>query len=167
MRILSLEGKLTALLSAAAAAAALLSLAIGGWLQSAWLGVACALLLVVPLALFTARALTKPLLSLLRALSGSVASLRDGDFSVSLAERRSDEFGELIRAHNELGRVLREERQNLFQRELLLDTMVQNSPIALLLVEPGAHIVFANLAARALLNDGRAMNGFDFNTIIA
>jgi nitrogen fixation/metabolism regulation signal transduction histidine kinase len=167
MRILSLEGKLSALLSAAAAAAALLSLGIGAWLRSPWLGVACALLLVVPLVLLAAHALTKPLLSLLRALSGSVASLRDGDFSVSLTERRSDEFGELIRAHNELGRVLREERQNLFQRELLLDTMVQNSPIALLLVEPGAHIVFANLAARALLNDGRAMNGFDFNAIIA
>jgi nitrogen fixation/metabolism regulation signal transduction histidine kinase len=167
MRLFSIEGKLTALLAAAAVAAALLSFWIGAWLQTPWLGVVFALLLVVPLALVVARALTRPLLSLLRALSGSVASLRDGDFSVSLAERRRDEFGELIRAHNELGRVLRDERQNLFQRELLLDTMVQNSPIALILVEPGAHIVYANLAARALLNDGRAMNGFDFDAIIA
>jgi len=50
---------------------------------------------------------------------------------------------------------------------LLLDTMVQNTPIALVLVDGADHIVYANLTARALLNDGRMMNGFDFGTIIA
>ncbi len=34
------------------------------------------------------------------------------------------------------GRVLREERQGLFQRELLLDTVVQNTPTALVLTDP-------------------------------
>jgi nitrogen fixation/metabolism regulation signal transduction histidine kinase len=167
MRLFSLEGKTTALLGVAAAASAVLSAALGAWLGVAWLGAAFALLIVLPLLAFAARAITAPLESLLRALSGSVASMRDGDFSVSLTDRRRDEFGDLIRAHNELGRVLRDERQNLFQRELLLDTMVQNSPIALVLVEGGGHIVYANLAARALLNDGRAMNGFAFDALVA
>jgi len=60
---------------------------------------------------------------------------------------------------------LRAERQNLFQRELLLDTMVQNSPTALVLIEPGEHVVYANLAARALLNNGKNMNGLSFAEI--
>jgi nitrogen fixation/metabolism regulation signal transduction histidine kinase len=167
MRLLSLEGKLTAMLGAAAIAGAALGVAIAAWLAVDWLGAVFALLVLLPLLAFVAHVATAPLQSLLRALSSNVASLRDGDFSASLTDRRRDEFGELIRAHNDLGRVLREERQNLFQRELLLDTMVQNSPIALVLVESGGHIVYANLAARALLNAGRAMNGFDFAAIVA
>ena len=167
MRPFSLEGKLTFLLAVAIAIASALTAWLSMWLQVTWLGSLFALLLTLPLAIVVARLVTAPLMRALHALVGSVVSLRDGDFSVSLAENRSDEFGDLVRAHNELGRVLRDERQNLFQRELLLDTMVQNSPIALILIEPGDHVVYANLAARALLNDGRVMNGFDFKRIVA
>jgi nitrogen fixation/metabolism regulation signal transduction histidine kinase len=167
MRRFSIEGKLTALLGATAAAVAVLTVWAGLWFDSPWLGVVVALLVAAPVLALIARALTAPLMSLLRALQGSVVSLRDGDFSTSLVDRRADEFGDLIRAHNELGRVLRDERQNLFQRELLLDTMVQNSPIALVLVDAADHIVYANLTARTLFNDGRAMNGFAFGAMIA
>src|SRR5206468_5547396 len=126
------------------------------------------LFVFLPLAVFVARMVAAPLTSLLRVLAASVASFRDGDFSISLDDRqRDDELGELIRAHNELGRVLRDERQHLFQRELLLDTVVQNSPTALLLVDAHDHIVYTNLAARALLNGGRRMNGLDFGEVVA
>jgi nitrogen fixation/metabolism regulation signal transduction histidine kinase len=116
---------------------------------------------------WTARLIASPLAAILRVVSGSVTSFRDGDFSTSLNATRDDELGDLLRAHNELGRVLRDERQNLFQRELLLDTVVQNSPTALLLVDGHDHIVYTNLAARALLNGGRRMNGLDFGEIVA
>jgi nitrogen fixation/metabolism regulation signal transduction histidine kinase len=167
MRLFSIEGKLTALLTVSVAAVAALTVAIGSWLGSPWMGALAALLVALPLIALATRTLTAPLMRMLRALQGSVVSLRDGDFSVSLVERRHDEFGDLVRAHNELGRVLRDERQNLFQRELLLDTMVQNSPIALVLVDNADHVVYANLTARTLLNDGRAMNGFSFDAIVA
>jgi len=62
--------------------------------------------------------------------------------------------------------VLREQRQNLIERELLLDTMVQNSPTALVLIDASQFVVYANLAARALLNDGRAMNGVAFDELV-
>ncbi|MBL0222523.1 MAG: hypothetical protein IPQ17_07265 [Xanthomonadales bacterium] len=87
--------------------------------------------------------------ALIRAVSGSVSAFGDGDFSFSIRNTRRDEVGDLVAAHNELGRVLREQRQNLFQRELLLDTVVQNTPTAMILIEPGGHVVYANLAARA------------------
>jgi two-component system, NtrC family, nitrogen regulation sensor histidine kinase NtrY len=166
MRPFSLEGKLTFLLAIAVAIASAVTAGLNAWLQVSWLGSLLALLLMLPPAIIVARLVTTPLMRTLHALIGSVVSLRDGDFSVSLAESRHDEFGDLVHAHNELGRVLRDERQNLFQRELLLDTMVQNSPIALLLIDAGDHVVYANLAARALLNGGRAMNGFDFGRIV-
>jgi len=167
MRLTSLEGKLALLLCAVMLCGIAVAAALMHWLWSPWLAALIAPLILVPFALVVARSVTAPMASLLRALAGSVVSFRDGDFSVSLVDTRHDEFGDLVRAHNELGRVLRAERQHLFQRELLLDTMVQNSPTALVLLEPGAHVVYANLAARALLNGGQTMNGLRFADIAA
>jgi Signal transduction histidine kinase involved in nitrogen fixation and metabolism regulation len=74
-----------------------------------------------------------------------------------------DEVGELVQAHALLGEVLRQQRQDLAQRELLLDTMVQNTPVAMLLSADGGdgvrRVVYSNLAARKLLNDGRRLEG--------
>ena len=167
MRLVSLEGKLAAALAVTLIAAAALAAAATAWLDSPWYGAAATVLvLAIPSILF-ARALARPVATLIRALSGSVVAFRDGDFSFSIGARRGDEVGDLVAAHNELGRVLREERQHLFQRELLLDTVVQNTPTALALVEEGGHVVYANIAARHLLYGGRSMNGERFDEIVA
>ena len=55
----------------------------------------------------------------------------------------------------------------LVQRELLLDTMVQNTPVAMLLVDPSRRVVHANLAARKLLGEGRKLEGQDFDALLA
>jgi signal transduction histidine kinase len=62
--------------------------------------------------------------------------------------------------------VLREQRLGLVQRELLLDTMVQNTPVAMLLVQADGPIVFANIAARQLLNDGRRIEGLALDQLL-
>jgi nitrogen fixation/metabolism regulation signal transduction histidine kinase len=167
MRLVSLEGKLAAALFAMLLAAAGLAAAATHWLKSPWYGAAAAVLALGLPAIFFARALARPVAALIRALSGSVVAFRDGDFSFSIGANRGDEVGDLVAAHNELGRVLREERQHLFQRELLLDTVVQNTPTALALVEEGGHVVYANIAARQLLNGGRSLNGEVFDEIVA
>ena len=167
MRLISLEGKLAAALAAAVVTAAVLASFATLWLHSAWLGAAAAVFGLALPALLFAHLLARPVAALIRALSGSVVAFRDGDFSFSIGGQRGDEVGELVTAHNELGRVLREERQHLFQRELLLDTVVQNTPTALVLVEQGGHVVYANLAARQLLNGGRSLNGERFDEIVA
>src|SRR4029077_15032732 len=97
----------------------------------------------------------KPVMAMFRALAGTVTSYRDGDFAFSLAWKRNDELGDLVVAHNALGDTLRDQREALVHRELLLDTMVQNTPVAMLLVDSGNHIVYGNLAARNLLGGGR------------
>ncbi|HEX7111434.1 MAG TPA: HAMP domain-containing protein, partial [Mizugakiibacter sp.] len=167
MRLTSLEGKLALLLALVALSAA----AVAAWAARAFGGVGAGVLvaavaLALPL-LVAAHYAARPVIALLRALAGSVIAFRDGDFSFSLHNTRRDELGDLVAAHNELGRVLREERQHLFQRELLLDTIVQNTPTALLLVEPGGHVVYANVAARQLLNAGRALAGERFEAVVA
>ena len=167
MRLVSLEGKLAAALAITLLVAAALSAWATTWFASAWLGAAAAVLALAVPALVFARTLARPVVALIRALSGSVVAFRDGDFSFSIGTRRTDEVGELVDAHNELGHMLREQRQDLFQRELLLDTVVQNTPTALILVEHGGHVVYANLAARQLLNGGRPLNGERFDEIVA
>lgn len=126
---------------------------------------------VVPISIITIRAQIAPILSLFRALECTVASYKDGDFSFSLHWQQNDELSDLVAAHNALGDVLREQRLDLMQRELLLDTMVQNTPVAMLLVAEGAAgartIVYANLAARQLLNQGRKLEGHQLGAILA
>ena len=126
-----------------------------------------ALLLLLPLAVWMVRARLRPVLSLFRALGGTVVSYREGDFSFGINWPDRDELGDLVKAHNDLGDVLREQRLGLVQRELLLDTMVQNTPVAMLLVADGGPVVYANLAARQLLNQGRKLEGHSLAAILA
>lgn len=125
---------------------------------------------VAPVAVIAIRAELGAVLSLFRALEGTVASYRDGDFSFSLHWQRNDELADLVSAHNDLGKVLREQRLELVQRELLLDTMVQNTPVAMLLVASHARnagtIAYANVAARRLLADGRKLEGHALDDVL-
>ena len=124
---------------------------------------------VVPMAVITIRAQIQPILSMFRALEGTVASYKDGEFSFGLHWAQNDEMADLVAAHNALGTVLREQRLALVQRELLLDTMVQNTPVAMLLVGDASSagaIMYANLAARQLLNQGRKLEGHHLSDIL-
>jgi len=184
----SLEGRLTLLLLAATLVGALVHAGITrwplpqflAWLRGdlalalpasdrfgAWSGLLLSAAVLVPLAWWLAHRALRPIARLLRALEGAVASYRDGDFGFSIALRRHDELGTLIDLHNALGATLREQRQHLVQRELLLDTVVQNTPVALVLVEAGGRVAYANLAARHLLLHGKSLNGMDFGAVLA
>lgn len=135
------------------------------WVTAAWAAI-LSLLVMLPAAFLTVRALWEPMLAIFHALSGTVTSYRDGDYSFGLRWDRHDEIRDLVNAHNELGDVLRAQRLNLAQRELLLDTMVQNTPVAMLLVADGGPVVFANLAARQMLNQGRRLEGMSLQQVL-
>ncbi|MCA0393405.1 MAG: ATP-binding protein [Proteobacteria bacterium] len=108
-----------------------------------------------------------PLRALFRALAGTVAGYRDGDFSFGITWDKYGDLIELVDAHNALGNALREQRQGLVQRELLLDTMVQNTPVAMLLLDAGRHVVLGNLAARKMMGDGRKIEGHALDDLLA
>jgi len=146
----------------AAAAGAMLTRLSGSVLLAT---VVCVVVGLLP-SLWLARRAIHPVRKLLRALSGTVASYRDGDFSLTLVVDRYDELGELLTAHNQLGHALREQHTQLVQRELLLDTITQNSPLALVLVDAHQRVAYANTAAGQLLSEGRSIIGQDFNTVL-
>lgn len=117
-------------------------------------------------AVWAARRATWPVKHVLRAMQTSVTCYTDGDFSVSLVVNRRDELGDLLQANNELGNALRKQRAHLIQREMLLDTVAQHSPVALVLADPHQRVVYANIASRHLLNEGRSLLGCDFAGIL-
>ena len=135
------------------------------WLPPWQVALAVVALLAVPVAL-QVRRLMRPMDSLFRALAGTVASYRDGDYAFGLSWRGGGELGELVAAHNRLGAALREQRLALVQRELLLDTMVQNTPVGMLLVDAAGRVVLGNLAARKLLGGGRRLEGQSFEALL-
>jgi nitrogen fixation/metabolism regulation signal transduction histidine kinase len=130
------------------------------------LAVAIAVIVAAPVAFVVVRSQLGPVLAMFRALGGTVISYRDGDYSFGLNWPRDDELGELVTAHNALGEVLRDQRLALVQRELLLDTMVQNTPVAMLLVRDDGTVVFANVAARQLLGEGRRLEGMSLHQLL-
>jgi nitrogen fixation/metabolism regulation signal transduction histidine kinase len=97
---------------------------------------------------------------MLGALADGLSSLNDRDYSVSIAEPEGDaRLQRLVVAYNGLGARLRAQRQDLHQRELLLDTVIQASPLALVLTNANEAVLYANLAARQLLGAGRKLEG--------
>ncbi len=164
----SFEGKLIllgllALLLAGSAGAYIFNL---GHAQAPVLALSVGLLITVALWLIFARRLIRPVVELINALSDNVSSMKDSDFSISIANLRNDELGQLVDAHNSLGSILRQERQSLYQRELLLDTVIQTTSLALVLVDARKKIVYSNAAARQLLWQGKALNGELFDEVL-
>ena len=163
----SLDLKLAVLMFALMLGAAAVAVALYVYSKSPGYALLLTAAVVVVPALLAARRAVRPVHRVLRAMQTSVACYSDGDFSISLVVDRRDELGELLRTNNELGSALRKQRAHLVQRELLLDTVTQNSPVALVLVDPHQRVVYANIAARHLLNDGRTLLGADFAQILA
>ena len=136
------------------------------WLEDALLAGVITIAIAIPLLLLVVPHPLSQMNGMFRALSGTVSSYRDGDFAFSLSWKKNDELGDLVAAHNALGDTLRRQRESLVHRELLLDTMVQNTPVAMLLVDPGDHVVYGNLAARKLLAAGRRLEGQLLSSIL-
>lgn len=146
--------------------------ALGREALAPWSATALALTgaLMLPIAWGLASLLLMPLTRLLRALESTVLSYRDGEFGSAIAADPPgglSELSSLMRLHSELGQALREQRQHLAQRELLLDTVVQNTPVALVLTDARERIAYANIAARQLMDRGRGLAGRDLDEVLA
>jgi nitrogen fixation/metabolism regulation signal transduction histidine kinase len=162
----SLAGRLAGLVFAIVLVAVGLAVALQAWLASPPAAFALTLIVMLPAVAIAIRQFLQPMLSLFRALGGTVDSYWDGDFSFGLSWRRNDEVAELVDTHNALGDALREQRLGLIQRELLLDTMVQNTPVAMVLVDPAGRVTYANLAARREFNRGRRLEGHALDELL-
>src|SRR5262245_25267948 len=162
----SLAGRVGVVVTVMATVAAAAAIAFDRYFEAPVLAGSVALLVTLPLALwFTNRMFSRWSRSI-RSVADGIGSLRDRDFSVSVTTTGPDEIGDLTAEYNSLGDSLRRERLNLYQRELLLDTVVQTTPLALVLTNANGHIVFGNIAARQLFRAGRKIEGIRFGDLL-
>src|SRR5438105_5102218 len=170
MRRTSLSGRIAALVVGNVIIAALLTLAsvrifdrLGGGQITA---IVTALAVAVPIAIWSARSRSEKYLRMLTAIADGVRGLRDQDFSLRLVAKSDDEMSELAQLYNDVADVLRSQRNEIYQKELLLDTILQGTPIAVVLVNAADRIIYSNIAARELLGGGSRLDRRHFTEIV-
>ena len=135
------------------------------WLDIPWLIFVVSVAFGLPIGWWVVARVLDPASRVLQALRDGVRGFRDRDFSLQLAVDRKDELGELVELYNAIGDVLREERNNLIQREMLLSTVLESTPTAIVLTQR-ERVIFVNRAARELfVTDGR-LEGKSFERIL-
>jgi two-component system, NtrC family, nitrogen regulation sensor histidine kinase NtrY len=162
----SLEGKLSVVAVALVVLAAALTCLLDLWLDSLILASSAAVLLLITPAVLLARWFMGPISRTLQAVSDGINSIKDRDFSVSISTSAALELRSLVSSYNGLGDVLRVERQSLYQRELLLDTVIQATPLAMVLTNASDSVIYSNVAARQAFLGGRALEGLTFAELL-
>jgi two-component system nitrogen regulation sensor histidine kinase NtrY len=162
----SLAGRTAAGLGLVALLVAAVTAAAEYYFRTPFIAALAGLLAAAPLILWVANLVARPWSRVLRAVSDGIVSMRDHDFSVSIRRISNDELGDLVTAYNALGDLLRRERLDLHQRELLLDTVIQTTPLVMVLTNSAGRIVYSNIAARQLFHGGRKLEGLDFMTLL-
>ena len=157
-----MAGRATLWLGGIALFGVLVTLLARSWIDSAWMAGVVAALVLVPVAAWSGRRLTDRWSRMTRALNDGALSIKDRDFSMSVTRATGDELGELVDNYNGLGDRLRVERQSLYQRELMLDTVIQTTPLAMVLTNDGDAVLYSNSAARQLFSEGRKLEGARF-----
>jgi two-component system, NtrC family, nitrogen regulation sensor histidine kinase NtrY len=133
------------------------------WIDSPWIAAVAAGLVLTPLVAWCGTIVTRRWSRMARALGDGILSIKDRDFSTSVTRASNDELGELVDTFNSLGDKLRVERQTLYQRELMLDTVIQTTPLALVLTNDTNAVLYSNTNARQLFGGGRKLEGERFD----
>lgn len=110
------------------------------------------------------RALLRPMIQVNDALANAILSLKNLDFSVNLYDEKLLETSPLIGAYNELTDCLRQERQSLRQQTLLMETVLESAPVALILTRKG-RVVYSNEHSKTLFMSQNTLDGQWFSSL--
>lgn len=110
--------------------------------------------------------LARPLRRLLHAVRDGIQQLKENDFSFGFSASDASETRLLAEAFNSLVDTLRRQRLDLHQRELLLDTIIQSTPVAMVLTDHSNHVVYANVASRDLFAIPHRLEGMTFRELL-
>jgi nitrogen fixation/metabolism regulation signal transduction histidine kinase len=135
----------------------------GGWLARA----ALALAMAVPLLyLLVRKGVHRGVGEAMLAVSDGLLSLTEKDYSMRLAGGRTDEVGLLIHRFNTLAETLRRERMDIYQRELVPETILAITSIIVVMCNEAGRIVYSNAAAREFFAGGKPIDGRDLRELI-
>lgn len=131
-----------------------------------WILITLIAALVVPLSVAVSLYCYSPMEQQLQALETGLLNFKDNEFAIGITHTSNNELGQLAQLFNDVGDSLRKAKQSIYQRELLLDKLVQSSPMAMVLIDDSDHIIYCNLSARHLLSGGKKIEGSLFSEIL-
>jgi two-component system, NtrC family, nitrogen regulation sensor histidine kinase NtrY len=144
----------------AAIGATAASLAIAGTTPLPRFGTwALAAVLVSPVIFWSAHLIIGRVAELNDDLGNALRATRDGDYGLRLVVRGDREIAELKQLYNELADAVRTSRQEIHNKEVLLDTLLQRTPIGVVLVNAAERVIYSNTTARELLAGGGRLDG--------
>ena len=116
-------------------------------------------LITMPVVIAAAQVIIARIEGLHDDLGNALRATRDGDHGLRLAVRGDVETAELKRLYNELADAVRTDRQQIHNKEVLLDTILQRTPLAVVLLNAGERVIYSNAAARDFLANGERVDG--------
>ncbi|CAH9052762.1 Sensor histidine kinase ResE [Pseudoalteromonas sp. CIP111854] len=131
------------------------------YIQLPWTQAIIILILSMVLTMLLAAFVCAPVKQGLDALELGLQNFKDREFSNQLAYQSDDQLGQLCALYNQTAEQLRKEKQWIYQRELMLDKVLESAPQALLLVNSSEVVVFSNLSARSLLLSASRLEGLN------
>lgn len=135
-------------------------------IQPGWSAAAIAFAVVLPVVLWSAHVIEKRIRVLHDDLGNALRATRDGDHSLRLVVRGDREIAELKRLYNELADAVRVDRNAIHDKEVLLDTILQRTPVAVVLLNARGRIIYSNLAARDFLAAGARLDGHTLGDVV-
>src|SRR4051794_40278523 len=97
----------------------------------------------------------------IQAVADGLLSFAERDYGMRLAVDPEGELGDLVRRFNRLGQVLREEHNDVYQKQMLLETVLEATSMTIVLCNDQSRVVYSNSAACELFGDGRKLEGRD------
>lgn len=104
--------------------------------------------------------------AVLDALAQGLSRFGERDYAVRIVEPRQAPLRRLVATFNALGHALRDERNTLYQKEMLLATVLEAASFAVVLCDEADLVVLANTAARDLFCDGGPLAGLRFGPLL-
>jgi nitrogen fixation/metabolism regulation signal transduction histidine kinase len=100
------------------------------------------------------------------AVSDGLLAYAEQDYSIHLTTAVDDPW-EIARRFNVLGDTLRRSHNDVYQKEMLLETVLGATPTAIVLDNEAGRVVYANGTARELLGGGEPLEGRRFDELVA
>jgi nitrogen fixation/metabolism regulation signal transduction histidine kinase len=123
-----------------------------------WAAYAGGALMTIVAVLWCAQMIVSRISELHAVLGNALRAFRDGDFGLRLTARGDREVAELKSLYNDIADAVRNDRRGLHEKEILLDTILQRTPVAVILLNAANRVIYSNGVARELLADGARIN---------
>jgi two-component system nitrogen regulation sensor histidine kinase NtrY len=123
-----------------------------------WAAYAGGALMTIVAVLWCAQMIVSRITELHAVLGNALRAFRDGDFGLRLTARGDREVAELKSLYNDIADAVRNDRRGLHEKEILLDTILQRTPVAVVLLNAANRVIYSNGVARELLGGGARIN---------